>query len=128
MGYYQTLRSNRKSDFVNWVGFTKISKRLNCFVAFENPVSSFIGTASKMDKLIDDNVFLRRNYKKFATLTKREIEIVKQIGLGKSRTLIADSLHISKHTLDNHRKNIRRKLEISSSAELFRYIHAFDLL
>ena len=128
MGFYQRLRRNQSSEFHNLLGFTKISKRLNCFVSIENPVSIFGEMAQRLNRLLDDNEFLRKNFRKFASLTKQEIEIIKQIGIGNSRSLIAEMLHISKHTLDNHRKNIRQKLEIKSTAELFHYIHAFDLL
>jgi len=77
--------------------------------------------------LLDDTEFLRHNYKKFATLTKREIEIIRLIGYGKTRTTISEQLNISKHTFDNHRKHIREKLNIKTAAELFQYIRSFDL-
>lgn len=128
MGFFQRLRRNKEAEFQDLIGFTKISKKLNCFISIENPIGIFDKMAVKMNKLVDDNEFLRKNFRKFASLTKREIEILKLIGNGTARNDIADLLFISKHTLDNHRKNIREKLQIKNSAELYRYIYAFDLI
>ncbi len=54
-------------------------------------------------------------------LGKREIEIVKMICEGHSSQEIADRLYISLHTVKSHRKNIFRKAEVHSSAELIQY-------
>lgn len=54
-------------------------------------------------------------------LSKREQEIVKLIGLGKTSQEIADMLFIGKTTVDTHRKNILRKLNLQGKSELLRY-------
>ncbi|MBL7788972.1 MAG: response regulator transcription factor [Chitinophagales bacterium] len=51
-------------------------------------------------------------------LTPREIEIMKQLALGKSNKQIANDLIISEHTVDSHRKNIYRKSGAHSVVEL----------
>lgn len=56
-----------------------------------------------------------------AVLSKREKEIVKLIGLGKTSQEIADLLFIGKTTVDTHRKNILKKLNIQGKSELLRY-------
>jgi ATP/maltotriose-dependent transcriptional regulator MalT len=43
-------------------------------------------------------------------LTKREIEIVKNLNSGKPITAIGASLHISHNTMKTHLKNVYRKL------------------
>ncbi|MFT2008019.1 LuxR C-terminal-related transcriptional regulator [Pontibacter sp. 13R65] len=58
-------------------------------------------------------------------LSPRETEIVQLIAAGKSTMQIADQLHLSYHTINSHRKNILRKLQIKSPAELI--IKALDL-
>jgi two-component system response regulator NreC len=55
------------------------------------------------------------------TLSKREIEIVKLIGEGKTSQDIADALFIGKTTVDTHRKNILKKLNLHGKSELLRY-------
>lgn len=54
-------------------------------------------------------------------LSKREKEIVKLIGEGKTSQEIADSLFIEKSTVDTHRKNILKKLSLQGKSELLRY-------
>jgi two-component system response regulator NreC len=54
-------------------------------------------------------------------LSKREQEIVKLIGQGKTSQEIADMLFIGKTTVDTHRKNILKKLSLHGKSELMRY-------
>jgi two-component system response regulator NreC len=54
-------------------------------------------------------------------LTKREKEILKHVGLGLSNREIADKLFISIKTVDVHRTNIMKKLNIHSTASLVHY-------
>lgn len=54
-------------------------------------------------------------------LSRREKEIVKLIGLGKTSQEIADVLFIGKTTVDTHRKNILKKLNLQGKSELLRY-------
>jgi DNA-binding NarL/FixJ family response regulator len=56
-----------------------------------------------------------------STLTTSEIEIVRMISGGLSTKEIATKRHISFHTVMTHRKNIFRKLGVSSSPELLMY-------
>jgi DNA-binding NarL/FixJ family response regulator len=54
-------------------------------------------------------------------LTSREREIVKLIAGGKSNSAIASVLHISIRTVENHRANIMKKLDLKKTADLVRY-------
>jgi len=54
-------------------------------------------------------------------LTKRQIEILKLVAQGKTNQEIADQLFIGKTTVETHRKNMIRKLELSGAGELLRY-------
>lgn len=54
-------------------------------------------------------------------LTSREQTILLQLAQGKSNRELADALNISVHTVETHRRNIKRKLGISSTAGLTRY-------
>lgn len=52
--------------------------------------------------------------KNSTTLSEREVDVVKLVAIGKTNKEIADSLHISFHTVISHRKNITEKLGIKS--------------
>ena len=54
-------------------------------------------------------------------LTSREQTILLQLAQGKSNKNVAEQLEISVRTVETHRKNIKRKLGISSTAGLTRY-------
>jgi DNA-binding CsgD family transcriptional regulator len=54
-------------------------------------------------------------------LTRREREIVQLIAEGRSSKQVADALDISVKTVDTHRANLMRKLDIHSVSELVRY-------
>jgi DNA-binding NarL/FixJ family response regulator len=53
-------------------------------------------------------------------LTDRELEIFRMIGEGLTTSIIASRLFLSTHTIDTHRENIKRKLAITTAAELSR--------
>lgn len=54
-------------------------------------------------------------------LTKREKDILRLLAKGRTSYQIAHELYISKFTVDTHRKNVHRKLKISSNAGLIKY-------
>lgn len=55
------------------------------------------------------------------SLTDRQLEIFRLIGEGCSARKIATRLHISVHTVETHRENIKRKLNVNTIAELTRH-------
>lgn len=54
-------------------------------------------------------------------LTPREIEIIKLIAEGKSSREIAEVLFLSFRTIQNHRSNIMKKLNINKTVDLVKY-------
>ncbi|MFH0999228.1 MAG: helix-turn-helix transcriptional regulator [Bacteroidota bacterium] len=54
-------------------------------------------------------------------LSERELDIVREVALGKTNKEIADNLFISTHTVITHRKNITRKLGIKTVSGLTVY-------
>jgi len=54
-------------------------------------------------------------------LSKREEEVLILIAEGLGSDAVAARLNLSKRTIDSHRANIRKKLDLSNSAELVRY-------
>ncbi|MFM2001515.1 MAG: Oxygen regulatory protein NreC [Planctomycetota bacterium] len=53
-------------------------------------------------------------------LSDRELEIFRMIGLGMTSGAIANELHLSRHTIDTHRENIKRKTGAKNAGELSR--------
>lgn len=81
----------------------------------------FVPRAIQLD--MDRKKIYRDQFAQKMKLTNREIEIIKSLALGHTSQDIADQLSLSLHTIETHRKNIFRKLEISGIANLIRFAH-----
>jgi DNA-binding CsgD family transcriptional regulator len=92
------------------------------------PVDPEQHVTSKLERLLEEYIFFRKNKKLYLSLTVREKEILKLLALSKSATDIAEDLIISPYTVETHRKNLRKKLNITSSYELNKFARAFDLI
>ena len=53
-----------------------------------------------------------------STLSDRELEVFRMIGKGMGTRDIAATLHLSRKTVETHRENIKRKLNVRSGTEL----------
>jgi two-component system response regulator NreC len=72
-----------------------------------------------MNNYIVDNVTIGKSDK--IILSNREKEILNLIANGKTSKEISETLFIAKTTVDTHRKNMIRKLDLSSGNELVKY-------
>jgi DNA-binding NarL/FixJ family response regulator len=54
-------------------------------------------------------------------LSNRELEVLKLIAMGESLVKIAETLHLSPHTVTTYRARILEKMGLASNAELTRY-------
>lgn len=82
----------------------------------------------KFMRLLEEVLFYEAHREKFLTLTKRENEVLVQMALGKSNKEIASFLFITVNTVETHRKNIKRKLEVVTFYEINKYARAFNLI
>jgi DNA-binding NarL/FixJ family response regulator len=64
----------------------------------------------------------------YATLTRREKEVMCLLAEGLSTREVAEKLFISRKTVENHRSNILSKLDLHSTVELVRYAARFGLI
>lgn len=60
-------------------------------------------------------------------LTVRELEVVRLLSFGKSSKQIASDLILSRRTVETHRANIMRKLNLHSVTELLHYVFENEL-
>lgn len=67
-------------------------------------------------------------YTKSVRLTSREKEIISLTANGKSTSEIADSLFISEHTVNTHRRNIYKKLDLKDSKQLVKFAYDVGLV
>ncbi|MEI9809104.1 MAG: LuxR C-terminal-related transcriptional regulator [Bacteroidota bacterium] len=61
-------------------------------------------------------------------ISKREIEVLKLIALEKTNDEVAKLLFISKRTVDTHRQNLLKKLQVKNTAGLIKAAYELKLL
>jgi len=90
-------------------------------------IGSFYVTAELDAELLKKKLF-HDTFTQKMKLTRREVEIIRMLSKGKSSDEVAEELFISPHTVDTHRKNIFRKLEINNLAALVRFAYDHKIL
>jgi len=79
----------------------------------------------KQEKSIPEN---KENTSKLELLTPREKEVLVTLSTGKLSKEIAKSLNISTNTVEQHKKNIRKKLNLTTIGELINFTMSTKLL
>lgn len=131
--FFQRVRPNDSSAYKWYLLSSRLCRPTdtNCLpnlmhIAVE--VNELSVAGRRISNLFDQDNYTIKNYWKFNLLSKREKEIINLISLGYSSYTISERLFISIHTVNNHRKNILKKLEIDTLAQLIRFAIAFHLL
>jgi DNA-binding CsgD family transcriptional regulator len=130
ISYIQRTKPYKK-DSTTYTGMFTVTKQNSRIGQLSNIVIPLkeLGIASlKMMRILEETLYVRRNYHRFATLTAREKEIITLLALGYQNNEIGEQLFISKATVEQHRKNLKRKLEIKRFVDLIRFAQAFDLI
>ncbi|MEQ8474613.1 LuxR C-terminal-related transcriptional regulator [Fulvivirga sp.] len=82
----------------------------------------------KLQRIRNQQIFKLVHHDQYHSLTRREREILKLLASDFNNPEIAQCLHISRFTVEHHRKKINAKLGINSMVQLYRYALAFDLV
>ncbi len=70
---------------------------------------------------LEDGWNQMRQVMKKSVVTPREKEVLKMIAEGRANKEIADLMFISVHTVERHRANIMKKLDLKNTADLVKY-------
>lgn len=125
--YHQIYNPALKS-FSVCLAFVKICRCLSGFISILQPLENNYLISKKMNRIISQELFKINHAEYFQTLTRRELEILKLLAQGWNNPRVSDQLFISRRTVEQHRKNINRKLEICSLKDIMDYAFAFDLI
>jgi two-component system, NarL family, response regulator NreC len=97
----------------------------NGYIMKNSPLKKLVEAIRKVAKgetFFDDAITtLDTTSKEEIILSSREKEILRLIGEGKTSQEIADQLFIGKSTVDTHRKNILKKMNIHGKTDLIRF-------
>ncbi|HEY0041548.1 MAG TPA: LuxR C-terminal-related transcriptional regulator [Flavisolibacter sp.] len=131
--FFQQVRASKKSDWMWFSSSIKILLRDKenkplLAVTIAVPIDAAHYFTPKIERLIQENTFLREKQAVFACLSKREKEVLRLLALGHNSNVIGEELHISEATVKTHRKNIRSKLNAESSFDLMQFAQAFNLV
>ena len=125
---FQQVLDLRNRQYKLLFTVTKIFNKRPGLLTISLPVDSSIPMIKKLERMLGEQAFARKHFKQFAALTKREVQILVLLATGHSNPQIADQLFVSRHTVEQHRKNINRKLEIKHFSDVMKYAQAFDLI
>ena len=116
------LKSNPLEDFIQCFqdvinGMTYMGDGVSI-----GPLHRKQGADYETDWDMEDAFMIKSN------LTKRELEILSRIADAKNNKEIAQELYISDQTVGVHRKNIMKKMNVSTTASLIKMAHDFGIV
>lgn len=131
--FFQQVRTLEKEEWSWYLSTSKIflrdhDKTPHYMITIANPVDPLQHVTAKVNRLLEENNYLRRYNAVFASLTTREKEILKYMALGKNTSEISTLLFISEKTVETHRKNVRKKIKALTYYDVFIFAQAFDVI
>ena len=131
--FFQQVRTGPQRSFVWYLSTARVlaqdaAGRPLLIISFACAIDPKSHLTAKVQRLLDENTFLRDHSATFASLTTREREVLGCLALGHTSQEIASAFNISAQTADTHRRNIRQKLRAASSFDLGQYARAFNLI
>lgn len=129
LSFVQYVQLNGDNNYTPLVTITK-SPRQSDGLVIRLPIQleEFGKLSTKMEQVVEMDQFKLKHFKKFHQLTEREVEIMKLLANGCNNPEIAERLFISRSTVETHRKNLKRKLNLQSFRDLMKYAFAFNLV
>lgn len=125
---FQLIRNPKTNKFETFFTVCKPFKKKNLLLTSSNPIHTLGFVSSKIERIVGEEIYVRKNFHKHQRLTERELEILTLIAFGNSNKQISDQLFITEGTVKLHRKNIKRKTECKNTVELVQFAQAFDLI
>lgn len=131
--FFQQVKFKDREEWVWHIGSIRIFHQApdgtpTHLVTVSFPVDRMKHIPNKAERLLAENQFFKENLQKFLNMGKRAKEVLRLVALGKSSAEIAEELNISVETVNTHRKNIKKKLGISTTYEFTEYARAYDLI
>ena len=127
VSFFQKVKLNRNSNYEWLLTTSKFLKDGNESISISQELSGMDGSIRAISKVLDDNLYIRKNMQKFGNLTKREKQILKLVTQGFSTKKIAEKLFLSPQTVKTHRKNISKKLNLDRAVDWEYFANVFDI-
>jgi hypothetical protein len=106
---------------------TKSSNRNEMFEAILSAHQGKVFICKEIQENLTKQVFEDDDTPDISKLSEREVEVLKHIQEGFSSKEIAEKLFLSTRTVEVHRSNILKKLNLKNTASLLKFIHNSSL-
>jgi len=133
VSFFQQVRTTENPEYTWYFSTTRVLLRDAehqplLLITTASPVDPLHHVTHKVSRLLEENNFLRQHAPLFASLTRREREVLRLLALGHTAPQIGAELFLATQTIETHRRNLRHKLQAESQFELGQYARAFDLI
>ena len=102
---------------------TKSSNKSEMFEAIQTVITGKVYVCKEIQENLSKQVFEDDETPDISKLSEREVDVLKLIKDGLSSKEIADKLFLSSRTVEVHRSNILKKLNLKNTASLLKFIH-----
>lgn len=129
LSYIQRMRYTKSStDYELILTTAKVNVATAELFCISTPFHVFKELSQKVTKSYEEHEYVKSMLKASKTLTKREKTIIPMMSEGLRTKEIADLLFLSPFTVENHKKNIKRKLSVKTPQQLLKFASTFGLL
>ncbi|MUP14124.1 DNA-binding response regulator [Ancylomarina euxinus] len=123
------IEFNRPPEaFEPFIDISLNPEKTTATIQLEFPIDSLPHSLNTLKQHMKKMNFMRENWSKFLSLTKREKNILKLLVKGFQNQKIAEKLYISEMTVKTHRRNIIKKLDAKNLIDLYKYTLTFNLI
>ncbi len=120
------LRVDGTEGYTLIITSAKLDIKRKVFICISNTTDQLPSFTKKISNALNSMHSSQKQVEKYLLLTKREKEIMNYLKFGKSAKEIASSINISFRTVEQHKKNLYRKLDVNSIAEIIAFAQYFD--
>ena len=133
LSFFQHLKNQQTGEWNLYLTTTRVfhqnaSGEATHIIIIAGRIDPLHKITGKVSRLMDELSFFKKHNRSFQKLTKREIDVLRLVALGKSAPEISEALFISPTTVETHRKNIRNKLGIKNHYDTLLFAQAYDLI
>ena len=126
--FSQGHRKREEDFFENIYTATKPLRGTDNLISYSLQLHQLDELSKKVGKVLREYKFIHRYFLHYQSLTPREIEVLILIASGDTNKRVSEKLFISKATVKQHRKHIKKKTECKTITELVKFAQAFDLI
>ncbi len=125
---FQKILNPRTHEYETFFTVCKPFKKHNLLLTSSNPISGIDSVVRRIERIAGEEIYVRKHFESFQSLTPRERDVLRLITIGNTNKQISEQLFITLDTVKSHRKKIKKKTEINTTAGLVRYALAFELI